>query len=276
MKLKYAGLALVIFVGACDNGGEEAEKPEPEAWVPPPYVMGEHIPDYIRAAVEHPERPDEDKVRDGGRKPGDVLAFAGLKPGMTALDLVSSSGYYAEVLSRAVGEKGKVIAHNTEWMIKEYYSEPIAKRYEDDRLANTEFYVAEFNDIDLLEGSVDFAILGLNYHDIYWVPKPDSEFVWLPIDQEKFLANIYRALKPGGIFVIVDHEAPESLGTEAGGTLHRISSAIVKAQMQDAGFELTGESDALRNPDDDHSLNVFHPDIRGRTDRFVLVFRKPA
>ena len=275
MKLKYAGPTLAIFLWACTNGAEEAESPEQEAWVPPPYVMGEHIPGYIRAAVTHPDRPTADKTRDGGRKPGDVLAFAGLEPGMTALDIFSASGYYAEVLSRAVGAGGKVIVHNTDGMVK-LYGEALDQRYANNRLVNTEPYVAEANDIDLSENSLDFAILGLNYHDIYWVPKPDSRFIWLPIDHEKFLANVYRALKPGGIFVIVDHEAPESLGTEAGGTLHRISSAIVKAQMQDTGFELTGEGDALRNPDDDHSLNVFHPDIRGRTDRFLLVFRKPA
>lgn len=275
MKLKYAGLAIVIILGACDNGADEAEKPEPEAWVPPPYVMAADIPDHIRHAVEHPNRPEADKTRDGGRKPGDVLAFAGLKPGMAALDLVSSSGYYAEVLSRVVGEAGKVIIHNTDWMTQ-YYAEALAKRYESDRLANTEFYVAEFNDIDLPEGSVDFAILGLNYHDIYWIPKPDSEFVWLPIDHKKFLANIHRALKPGGVFVIIDHQAPESLGTEAGNTVHRISSVIVSRQMEGAGFEFIDETDVLGNPDDDLSLSVFHPDIRGRTDRFVLVFRKPA
>lgn len=275
MKFRYPGLALVLLLAACDGRDEEAETTEAEAWVPPPYVMDEQIPDHIRAAIEHPERPAADKKRDGGRKPGHVLALAGLEPGMTVLDLVSSGGYYAEILSRAVGDEGKVLVHNTEWMT-EYYAEALADRYKADRLANTEFYVAEANDIDLPEASIDFAISALNYHDIYWVPKPDSEFVWLPIDREKFLANVYRALKPGGTFVVVDHDAPEALGTEAGATLHRISSAIVKAHMAEAGFELVGEGDALRNPDDDHSLNVFHPDIRGRTDRFILVFRKPG
>lgn len=285
MNWKLLALILTLGLAGCDAGDSgEAEQTTSdseadgvveavEAWVAPPYVMDANIPDHIRAAVEHSARPEADKIRDGSRRPGDVLTFAGLEPGMTVLDLVSASGFYAELLTRAVGPDGQVLAHNPPGVLG-YYAEGLAARYDGDRLPGVEAYAVEMNQIDLAENSLDLAIMALNYHDIYYTPAADSKFIWPPIDTPTFLANVLRALKPGAGLLIIDHEAGEGAVDDAPQVLHRITSAQVISELEAAGFTLARSSDVLKNPEDDHSLEVFDPSIRGRTDRFVFLFTK--
>ena len=222
----------------------------------------------IAAAVGHPDRPEEDTARDGSRKPADVLMFSGVKPGMTVLDLNSGGGYYSELLSHVVGPEGKVIAHNGKvyWT---FMQKTVPTRFTE-RLANVEPLNVESEVIDLPENSVDLVMSALAYHDYFF----NHESRGGPEDMPAVLASIYRSMKPGGSFVVIDHEAIDGTGTEVGDTLHRINSDIVKNQVLAAGFKLEIESDLLANPADDKTLNVFHPDIRGKTDRFVLKFTK--
>jgi len=228
-------------------------------------------PSIYQQALAQPGRPVADRDRDENRKPADVLSFIGIRPGMTVLDMYSGGGYYTELLAHVVGPDGRVIAHSNE-AYKTFAGEEAASRYADGRLTNVDMLMAENNELDLPPASLDAVLLILAYHDIYYVA-PESG--WPRIDGPRFLAELLDSLKPGGILGVVDHYAEAGSPAETGNTLHRIDPAIVIAELEDAGFKLEAQSDILRNPDDDHSLYMADPSIRGRTDRFVLRFRKP-
>lgn len=222
----------------------------------------------IVAAVNHPDRPDTDRARDANRKPADVLMFAGVKPGMTVLDTNSGGGYYTEILSHAVGAEGKVIAHNgpVYWA---FMQETVPARYAE-RLPNVMPLNGAGEAVDLDEDSVDVIMSVLAYHDYFM--KHDARTA--PEDMPAVLASFHKALKPGGAFIVIDHQAPVGTGPEMGDKLHRINAEFVKSQILAAGFTLAEESDVLANPDDDPNLSPFRPDFRGKTDRFVLKFVK--
>ena len=223
-------------------------------------------------AVANPARTDADRARDATRKPAKVLELFGIKPGMTVLDMFSGGGYYSELLSYIVGPDGKVIAH-TNTAYGGFVGDEADKRYAGDRLPNVETLLAENNELRLRPEVFDAVMLILSYHDIYYVDEANG---WPKIDGPKMLAELFEALKPGGILGVVDHYAAAGSPRETGNTLHRIDAQIVKSELQAAGFVLVDEADFLRNPADDHEKAVFNPEIRGRTDRFVLKFRKPG
>ena len=222
-------------------------------------------------AVDNPARSEQDRQRDALRKPAEVLKFFGIKPGMSVLDLYSGGGYYSELLSYVVGAGGKVVAHSNSAYTR-YVGEETAARYGNGRLPNVEVLMAENNELTLPAGEFDAELMILAYHDIYYVAPDDG---WPKIDGPKLLAELYRAMKPGGILGIVDHVADAGSPRETGGTLHRIDPAIIIAEVEKAGFVLDAKSDVLRNNDDDHSVTVFDPSVRGKTDRIVMRFRKP-
>ena len=223
------------------------------------------------AALANPARPDADRERDAGRRPAEVLEFFGITPGMAVLDIFSGGGYYTEIIAAVVGNNGRVVAHSSKPYLK-YVGEEFALRHADNRLPNVDVLMAENNELSLDAGSFDAVTMILAYHDTYEVDEPSG---WHKIDIPKFLAELKQSLKPGGIVGIVDHTAEAGASSETGGTIHRIDPAIVIADMQAAGFELEAGSDILRNPEDDLSKSVFAPETRGKTDRFVLLFRKP-
>lgn len=226
----------------------------------------------IASALKAPGRLPEDLQQDANRKPGEVLAFFGVKPGMTVLDVFSGGGYYTEILSALVGPGGRVYAHNNSPYL-DFDKEPIAKRYQDPaRLANVERFIAENNALELPDGKFDFVLMSMVYHDVNLV---DEEHGWPRIDAPKMLAEIFASMKPGAVLGVIDHVAAAGSPPETGNTLHRIDPELLKREISAAGFVLDAESDVLRNPADDHSLAVFDPNIRGRTDRVVLRFRKP-
>ena len=222
----------------------------------------------IAAAVAHPDRPDEDTARDVNRKPGEVLLFAGVRPGMTVLDLNSGGGYYSEILSHLVGGDGKVYAHNGSvyWA---FMRKTVPERFTT-RLTNVEPLNVESEVVDLPENSVDVAMSVLAYHDYFMKHDARPE----PEDMPAILASIHKALKPGGSFVIIDHQAPTGTGAEMGDKLHRINSDFVKSQVLAAGFNLAEETDILANSEDDPSQSPFRPEFRGKTDRFIMKFTK--
>ncbi|WP_416308318.1 class I SAM-dependent methyltransferase [Neptunicella sp. SCSIO 80796] len=221
----------------------------------------------IKSAIDNPQRPQTDRDKDDKRQPQQIIEFFKVQPATTVLDVLAGSGYYSEILSRVVGEQGKVIIHNDKHFLK-YYGENLSKRLEDgDRLANTVRMDISLNDLELEENSVDTIFLILGYHDFFYIMSEAEK-----INVTKVLAKFKKFLKPDGIIGIVDHEAMVGAPSSVGGTLHRIDPAIVKSQMAEAGFTLDGELPILQNNTDDKSQKIW--DIPGgMTSRFVLRFK---
>jgi predicted methyltransferase len=197
----------------------------------------------------------------------------GVSPGTTVLDVNAATGWYTEILARVVGASGRVIAHNHPGARKMLPAEVFEARYGANRLPNVEHIFVRHDDLRLPPVSVDVVLMSTVYHDTYW---QRAGVDWGPIDRRALLESLLDALKPGGVVGVVDHcAAAGSDPFESVQTLHRIDPAVVCRDFVAAGFELDGESDVLRNRDDDLSLNVFAAAVAGRTDRFVLRFRKP-
>ena len=234
-------------------------------------VAADHHGHAVKGAVENPARPAEDKALDAARKPADVLMFAGIAPGMTVLDTNSADGYYTEVLSHLVGEGGKIYAHNgaVYW---DFMKKTEPARYSGDRLANVVQLHDGHETIDLEAGSLDAVMAVLAYHDYYFT-HPAREGGGHE-DVPAVLASIYRALKPGGSFTIVDHVALPGTGPADFDKLHRIDPAFVQKQMEAAGFKLAATSDILMNTTDDPTRSPFSDDLRRKTNRFVYRFVK--
>lgn len=221
-------------------------------------------------AVANPDRSDADRQRDAGRMPARVLDFIGIGRGMSVLDMFSGGGYYTELLSRVVGPEGRVVAH-TNSAYAGFVGDETVNRYADNRLPNVEILLAENNELELPAAEFDVVMLILSYHDLYYVEPANG---WPRIDAARFRAELHKALKPGGVLAVVDHYAAAGSPRETGNTLHRIDPQIVISELEADGFVLDSSADFLRNVEDDHSKAVFEPEVRGRTDRFVLKFRK--
>ncbi len=221
----------------------------------------------ISAAVASPDRPASDTQRDALRKPVELVAFAGIKPGDRVADLVPGTGYFTRIFSKVVGPNGRVFA-----IVPSEFLKGSPKAADDAQaifgpgFANVGAMTTRISQISTPE-PLDVAWTSDNYHDIYGFFGVDAA--------AQFDAAVFRALKPGGVFIVVDHAAkPGTSGTSAK-TLHRIDPETVKAQVQAAGFTFVGESQVLRNPADAHDVVIFSPVIRGHTDQFALKFRKP-
>jgi len=223
------------------------------------------------AAVRQPTRTDADRLRDAGRKPADIMEFFGIAPGMDVLDMFSGGGYYTEMLSTVVGPGGSVIAHSNQAYAR-FVGEEATNRFANNRLPNVEIVMAENDALDFPDEAFDAVMMILAYHDIYYVSPENG---WPKIDGPALLAELFDTLRPGGIVGVVDHYAAEGSPAETGNTLHRIDPQIVIAGMESAGFVFEAQSEVLRNMNDDHSLHMGAPEIRGHTDRFVFRFRKP-
>ena len=226
--------------------------------------------DVISSALKNPARAENNSSRDEARKPGDVIKFMEVMPGMTVLDMVSNGGFYAEILASVVGGQGKIIAHTfaaNESKPDYEYAQYIK---DSEHMKNVELIYANFGDIELSENTIDRVFIVQNYHDMYF-DRPGYGVD----DVQPVLAMIRKGLKPGGIMAIIDHEAEKGAPSSTGTTLHRISSDVVKADMKKAGFELAGSLDILSNNEDDMSKGVFDPSVRGKTNRFVLKFVSP-
>ena len=223
----------------------------------------------IEDALNTADRLAGDKARDASRRPAEVLAFFGVKPGMRVLDLFSGGGYYTEIMARAVGETGWVVAHNNDAYLA-FSRATLQTRYAKGRLGNVRRQVSEGDDLVLPNDYFDFVMMALTYHDLYFVG--DN---WPAIDAERLLREVYESLRPGGIVGIIDHVAPAGTGYEAAQRLHRIDPALIEGGMRTIGFDLDGTSDVLVNPDDPLDIPMFDPAIRGKTHRTVMRFRKP-
>jgi predicted methyltransferase len=275
-RLRFSGALLAVLFAAC---AEREEAPAPLGGAPA--GASERAPaasaapraaevDY-EAALAAAGRSAEDLAQDAQRKPAEVLAFFGVQPGMSALDLFAGAGYFTELLATVVGPAGHVVAHNNKAYL-DGVGEEWDRRFAGSRLANVEQLRAEGNELELTPGRFDFVLLSAVYHDVYYVNEARD---WPRIDGPRLLAELYASMKPGATLGLIDHAAAPGSPAETGGTLHRIDPDIVKRDFAAAGFVLEAESDVLRNPADDLTKGVFDPAVRGRTDRFVLRFRRP-
>jgi predicted methyltransferase len=212
--------------------------------------------------------PPPDAVSDPSFKAPDVIKFMGLKPGDKVADIVP--GRFTHALSIAVGAKGKVYAVQPAEVVKAHPTtlpmmQSLAAQVADH---NIEVTSPPINAMGLAPNSLDVVFIRQNYHDLY------DKFMG-PADVPAFNKAVYAALKPGGVFVILDHAAVAGADMKVTETIHRIDPARVKADLAAAGFKFDGESKVLANPDDTHEKMVFDPSIRGKTDQFLYKFRKP-
>ena len=224
-------------------------------------------PTNIAAALADPARPAADVARDAARKPAELLALADIKAGDRVADFVIGGGYVARILSAAVGPTGHVYAYQPAEFIKfqASYGENLKKVA--DAYKNVTPLDASLQQLDLPDG-LDAIVTVQNYHDLYLKPFPAGTAA-------KVDAELFKSLKPGGVLLVVDHAALPGSGISAADSLHRIDPAAVKSDLKAAGFVLESESPLYHDAADPHTTNVFDPSIRGKTDQFTLVFRKP-
>lgn len=212
-------------------------------------------------AVASPERPEADKARDADRKPAEMMAFAGIRPGMKVLELAPGGGYYTRLLSLAVGEHGYVYTNSSRPV-------PAVQAWAQSH-PNVSVQLATAGQITVPE-PVDLVWTTQNYHDFKNVKVGDSDAA------AATNTAAFAALKPGGVYLINDHQGAPGTGVTQTSTLHRIEDAAVIHEVEAAGFRLEARSDILRHPADDHTQKVFESGVRGKTDQFVLRFRKPG
>jgi predicted methyltransferase len=225
----------------------------------------------VEEAMARPGRLESDISRDQRSRPEVVIPMLGLGKGARVADIFGGSGYYSELLAGMVGPEGEVLLHNNK-AYKGFVGEALEIRMARKSAGNITLHDREVDDLGLGKGDLDAALIIMSYHDLYHA---DPESGWAAIDSDDFLGQVFRALKPGGRFLIVDHQAKSGSGNSAAQDLHRIEQGFAVQDIEGAGFRLYGASSALRNSSDDHSLMVFDENIRGKTDRFILVFEKP-
>ena len=223
----------------------------------------------IEKSIASAERTAADRERDVREKPAEILAFAGAKPGMVIADIFAGGGYYTELLAGVVGDSGKVLAINNP-SYASYEKDAIKARFTEGRLKNVERRLVEASYMNVAPKSVDLAVIVMSYHDVYW---HDEKSGWPEINATGFLDSIKRMLKPGGKLLIIDHNAAAGTGKEVVAKLHRVNEDWAKKSLQSNGFVLEKTYDGLRNPQDQFDKLVFDAPVKGKTDRYVHLYR---
>jgi predicted methyltransferase len=223
------------------------------------------------AAVADKGRPEADTKRDADRKPAEMLEFAGVKQGQTVVDLIPGGGYFTRIFSKAVGPKGTVYAVGGPPRPADPSKPAPPPPAQDTIAADANYSNVKSLHLPLAGGlaiptKADLVWTSQNYHDLN---------LNTAVDMAKFDKSVFDALKPGGVFVVLDHAAASGAAPDPQDKLHRIDPALVRKQVEGAGFKFEGESKVLANPADDHTKAVFDPSIRGHTDQFIYKFRKP-
>ncbi|MGE0398627.1 MAG: class I SAM-dependent methyltransferase [Kofleriaceae bacterium] len=288
---KYLALAFVLFAacakkkepqpreapppvaataGSGSGSAKAPEPPPPPPKEPPPYTPAADVSEPIRNAIAATDRSVDDRMLDAGRMPGEVLTFFKVAPGQKIGELFAGGGYTTELMARVVGDAGKVWAQNTTEILDKFARKPWTERAAKPVMKNVVGVERPTDDPFPPEAKdLDLVITILNYHD----------FVWQKADTAKMNKAVFDALKPGGIYAIVDHSAAKNSGVRDVETLHRIDEDVVKKEVLEAGFELDAESDVLRHPDDPRDWSTSPRNAgekRGTSDRFTLRFVKPG
>lgn len=227
------------------------------------------VPPRLRAVVDAPDRTAADRALDPGRRPAEMLAFFGVSPGMRVAELGAGGGYTTELLARAVGPSGIVYGQNTRFILDRFAEKPWSERLARPVMRNVARVDREFDDpLPPDVRDLDAVFIVLFYHDT----------VWMNVDRDRMNAAVFRALRPGGTYAIVDHSARAGAGVTEVKTLHRIEERVVRQEVKRAGFRLASEASFLRNASDPRDWNAAPgaADVRrGTSDRFVLRFVKP-
>ena len=230
------------------------------------------IPANIQAAIDNPDRSEDNRARDGDRKPGKVLSFFGVEEGMSVIDIASGGGYYTEIIAGAVGPDGKVSAQNR-----------ASDQFEERRAALEEQF-AKFGNITIdvsvpgtplpyEDNSVDMIFLSLIIHHLHYAEESGEA---MPERSAGIYADIRRILKPGGTFAIIEHKAPDGTSREQSAAWHRISEDVMVADVTSAGFTLDGSNEEIHNnPSDDQENTWFETGLRGKTTRLVHRYKSP-
>ena len=223
------------------------------------------------AAVAAPGRPAEAIALDASRKPAEVLQWLGIKRGMDVADLISGTGYWAEIMAHIVGPEGSVTAYEP----SQFYNDEKGAALWSGIAARTPTVMLvryPFEAFAPPARSLDAAIINMSYHDLYW----QSEQYKIPrTDPDAWARALYAAMRPGGVVGVIDHVGLAGDTRTTVDKLHRIDPAVVRADFERAGFRFAGSSELLANPADDHTKLVFDPSVRGKTDRFMMKFVKP-
>lgn len=222
----------------------------------------------IAAALASPDRPEADVADDVNRNPAEVLAFAGLEPGMTVFEMEAGSGYYTEILARAVGASGAVVMQNPP-SFDSFVGDAYETRTGNGRLPNVRVSKTAFDALDAPDGSVDLVTWILGPHELGFSPGGANLG-----DPAGTFREIARILKPGGALLAIDHIAQAGSGVEVGGTLHRITEALTTELATAAGLTVASTSDLQKNPGDPLDVGVFDPSIQGETSKFIVLYRK--
>ncbi|MEJ0100190.1 MAG: methyltransferase [Pseudomonadota bacterium] len=258
LRLSLAGLAATLALACATTMAAEPAAPAAPA---KPYVIPAGTADFIVKAVQSKDRPAADVARDFDRKPAELLTLSGVKPGDHILEFASFGQYFTNLLSPIVGDKGSV------YMLDLPYTEARSGAASKAFVAthpNSQYHIEDYN-AAVLPQNLDEVFIVLYYHDLGLQN----------IDTAALNAKVFKSLKPGGVFFVVDHNARPGSGRDDTKALHRIDPAVVKQEITAAGFELVTESKLLANPADDHTWMVFTKDKRGTTDQTVWKFRKP-
>jgi predicted methyltransferase len=250
---------LLIFILLSGTGTAVANK-----------AVADAASEAIAAAIAEPTRPSTDTVRDANRKPAETLTFAGVKPGDKIGDYAAGAGYFTRLFAGIAGPKGHVYVSVPSALLQ--YPNIVKGIAEIQSYAvghpNVSVNFASALDAARYPEKLDLFWISQNYHHL------KDPFMG-PVDMAAFNRTVYEALKPGGIYIVLDHVAASGSPDNVTDTLHRIEPSVVRREVENAGFKFVGESHVLANPNDPHTAGPFNASIQGKTDQFILKFRKP-
>lgn len=245
-----------LALGACASDGGSKSSAAGRGW-----TTAE-----LSQALANPSRPQADRDRDADRKPAELMTFFGVQKGMTTLDVIGAAGYLTEALSITVGPTGKVYLQNPAAMLQMRggaAAKEIETRLANSRLPNVVRVDSDLPAAAVPANSVDFAITAMNLHDLYNRSVPAATAA---------VKNVYDTLKPGGVFGVIDHAGVAGADNAK---LHRMTKEQAIEVAKSAGFVVEKESTLLAHAADDHTKGPFDPSLRGKTDQFILLLRKP-
>lgn len=229
-------------------------------------ALADSSAELVANALIHGDRPAEDAADDGRRMPLEVLSFAGIEAGMDVFEMEAGTGYYTEILSRAVGPAGSVVMQNPP-SFDSFYGDAPAQRAA--RLNNVRVSKTNFDQLDAADNSIDMVTWILGPHELWYMQDGQS----LGVPAQSF-AEIARILKPGGVFLAIDHHAPADSTVDVGGTLHRIREDIIQEFAEAAGLTVLRKSNLHLNENDPLNIDVFNAAVQGKTSKFVVLYRK--